>query len=245
MSKLYISDRKETQEILGQLRSDLYNWSVQQTNPGKHERYMRLCFDIRRFVPSERCKEKQCVLGFANGNIDSKIVFVAEAPGRNGAERTGIPIYGDPTGDNFERILNKASASKIGRKDVFITNTFLWNPTNQFGNNDRPTTQEIDDALPWLKAQLDIIEPEFVVALGMTAYQTLNKIHPLPVDKVPMSYLAGKVFKWNDHCLLGAMYHPSPRVIGTHRTMDQMIEDLRTMFKSYVLRRSIILKKHT
>ena len=46
------------------------------------------------------CRRK--VFSEANGNIDSKALFIAEAPGRLGADKTGIPLYGDRTGDNFE-----------------------------------------------------------------------------------------------------------------------------------------------
>jgi uracil-DNA glycosylase len=45
------------------------------------------------------------VLSSANGNVESKVLFVAEAPGRLGADRTGVPLFGDRTGDNFEALL--------------------------------------------------------------------------------------------------------------------------------------------
>ena len=62
------------------------------------------------------CNRKK-VLSQMNGNINSKVVFIAEAPGRLGAECTGIPLYGDVTGNNFETLL-----SNIGwtREDIFI-----------------------------------------------------------------------------------------------------------------------------
>jgi len=50
--------------------------------------------------------DQPAILSSANGNLTAKIVFVAEAPGRFGAGRTGIPFHGDKSGDNFETLLN-------------------------------------------------------------------------------------------------------------------------------------------
>ncbi|MED5353306.1 MAG: uracil-DNA glycosylase family protein, partial [Nitrospinota bacterium] len=63
--------------------------------------------------------DQPAVLSSKNGNLNAKIVFVAEAPGRFGAGRTGIPFYGDKSGDNFEILLAHIG---LKRADVFITN---------------------------------------------------------------------------------------------------------------------------
>ena len=65
------------------------------------------------------------VLSKKNGNINSKVMFIAEAPGRHGADRTGVPLDGDKTGDNFEELLKHIGWK---REDVFITNAVLCNP---------------------------------------------------------------------------------------------------------------------
>ena len=67
------------------------------------------------------------VLSSKNGSIYTDLIFVAEAPGRFGAGRTGIPFHGDRSGNNFELLLNHAG---LNRKDIFITNVkFSWIPT--------------------------------------------------------------------------------------------------------------------
>jgi len=90
--------------------------------------------------------------------------------------------------------------------------------------------------LPFLKAQIDIIGPEIIIALGNTAYQTLGKIYPLPFQG-SLKEMAGRVFRWTDKVLLGVAYHPSPRVLGTHRTLEQMINDLKSTLEQYLLMR--------
>jgi len=232
-NNLYISNRKETSNDLKILHMELFN---NHANPDKIKAFEEMCRIAYDFIPSERCRGKKCVVGPACGNLDAKIMFIAEAPGRNGAERTGIPIYGDPSGDNFEIILNNATGGHLTRKDLYITNTFLWNPINEKGNNDRPTDEEIFKGLPFLKAQIEIVKPELIVAMGNTAYQTLGNIYPLPFQG-SLREMAGKVFRWTDDLLLGIMYHPSPRVLCTHRSMEEMINDMKSTLKQHILMR--------
>ena len=110
------------------------------------------------------------VLSSANGNLNAKIVFVAEAPGRFGAGRTGVPFHGDKSGDNFETLLKYIG---LTRSDVFITNAALCNPLAN-GNNRRPKISEVKNCSPFLKTILDLIRPEIVVTLGSVALQALN-----------------------------------------------------------------------
>lgn len=44
------------------------------------------------------------VLSDANGPVDARVMFIGEAPGRLGAERTAVPFHGDVAGENFEKI---------------------------------------------------------------------------------------------------------------------------------------------
>ncbi|MGH9433394.1 MAG: uracil-DNA glycosylase family protein, partial [Terriglobia bacterium] len=87
-----------------------------------------------------KCSRK--VLSDRNGDWSAEILFVAEAPGRLGAEVTGVPLFGDRTGDRFEEILKRM---KLRRSDVFITNAVLCNPRDDDGNNDTPKRLEIDN----------------------------------------------------------------------------------------------------
>ena len=46
--------------------------------------------------------------------------------------------------------------------------------------------------------------------------------------------MIGKIYNWNKKYLISILYHPSPRVIGVHRTIDEMINDLRNVFREYI-----------
>ena len=79
------------------------------------------------------------VLTAADGDIDARVLFIAEAPGRSGGERTGIPFSGDFSGRTFERLLDGVGWS---RADIFITNAALCNPQSPTGANRPPARQE-------------------------------------------------------------------------------------------------------
>src|SRR5690606_25553634 len=91
-----------------------------------------------RLCPDMECRAK--VFSENNGNIYSNVLFIAEAPGRLGADRTRIPLFGDQTGVNFQRLINTIGWT---RDKFFITNAILCNPRNEKGNNMTPTKDHI------------------------------------------------------------------------------------------------------
>ena len=162
------------------------------------------------------CNRKK-VLSHLNGNINSKVVFIAEAPGRLGAECTGIPLYGDETGNNFELLL-----SNIGwqREEVFITNALLCNPQNDDGNNSTPTKEEICNCSYYLDMVLELIRPEVIVTIGSKALDALNNIEQ---HNYSLKENVATLVNWHGTKLY-PVYHMSPRVI-MHRSLLQQRAD--------------------
>src|SRR5436309_10007080 len=103
------------------------------------------------------------VLGAANGPLGARALFVAEAPGRLGGDRTGIPLTSDQTGRNFARLLAEAG---LRREEVFVTNAVLCNPRNVRGNNRPPTGAERGNCLRHLDAVLELVAAPLVATLG-------------------------------------------------------------------------------
>jgi uracil-DNA glycosylase family 4 len=108
------------------------------------------------------------------GSLDARIMFVGEAPGAE-EENQGEPFVG-PAGQLLTKMI---SAMGLDRRDVYIGNIMNWRPQLpandsgvQFGNRP-PTTDEMNYCLPYLRAQIDIVQPELLVALGTTAAQGL------------------------------------------------------------------------
>ena len=157
------------------------------------------------------------VLSSQNGNLDSLVVFVAEAPGRLGANKYGIPLFGDQTGRNFEWLISGAG---ISRDMIFITNAVLCNPRDTDGRNDTPTANEILNCSIHLSNTLDTIKPKYIVPLGKAALNALKVIHPLQVE---LGASVGHILAWNGYQLY-PLYHPGPRAF-IWRSKAQQVKD--------------------
>ena len=112
--------------------------------------------------------EKKVVLGV--GQLDAQIMFVGEAPGAE-EEIQGEPFVG-PAGQLLTKMI---AGMGLKRSDVYIGNIMNWRPevptapgAPQVGNR-APTEEEINYCLPYLRAQIEIVNPAVLVALGATA----------------------------------------------------------------------------
>ncbi len=148
-------------------------------------------------------------------------MFVAEAPGRLGADRTRVPLQGDQTGRNFEILLEAAG---LARSEIFITNSVLCNPRDKQGRNARPTRDEIRQCRGHLARTLHIVNPCVVVALGSVALAALGLIVP---HALKLRTDVGTVVEWNGR-LLVPLYHPGARA-RIHRPIELQLRDFRNL----------------
>jgi DNA polymerase len=148
--------------------------AVTQPEGGKQTRWDALHALV---VNDPVCREhvrpgKKVVLG--TGSLDAKIFFCGEAPGQE-EEIQGVPFVG-PAGQLLTKMIQGMG---LARGDVYIGNIMNWRPELpvapggvQYGNRP-PDAEEMAYCMPWLRAQLDIVRPEVIVALGSTAAQGL------------------------------------------------------------------------
>jgi DNA polymerase len=115
---------------------------------------------------------KKLVLGV--GSLDATIMFVGEAPGAE-EEIQGEPFVG-PAGQLLTKMIQ---AMGLKRQEIYIGNIMNWRPevptppgATQVGNRP-PTEEEMSYCLPYLRAQIELVNPELLVALGGTAAQGL------------------------------------------------------------------------
>lgn len=144
------------------------------------------------------------VLGHANGPLTARVLFVAEAPGRLGGDRTGVPLVSDQSGRNFTRLLEGIGWS---RDDVFVSNAVLCNPRDERGRNDTPSMAEIRACSGHLRDLLAILDPLFVVTLGRAALAALALIVP---HEAELRRDVGQALPWYGRTLI-PLYHPGPR----------------------------------
>lgn len=94
---------------------------------------------------------------FGEGNPDADIVFIGEAPGKN-EDETGLPFIG-AAGKFLDEMLKGIG---LKRPDVYITSILKYRPPK----NRDPFPEEKKAFLPYLQAQLEVIQPKLVVTLG-------------------------------------------------------------------------------
>ena len=161
------------------------------------------------------------MLGPGNGPLDARILFVAEAPGRFGGDRTGVPLSADQSGRNFEQFL---AAAGLDRARVFVTNAVLCNPRTELGLNDRPRAAELRDCSVHLADLIALLDPPWVVALGRVALDALGLIAP---HDVQLSRDVAAAVSWAGRQLV-PLYHPGPRSVA-RRGRDVHLADYRRL----------------
>jgi uracil-DNA glycosylase family protein len=108
---------------------------------------------------------------FGEGSRRAHVLFVGEQPG-NEEDLTGKPFVG-PAGKLFDNALEDAG---IDRKQTYVTNVvkhFKWEPRGKRRIHKKPNAVEIAACRPWLEAEIALVKPEVIVALGATAAQAL------------------------------------------------------------------------
>lgn len=148
----------------------------------------------------------QAVTGYGDFNAD--IFIIGEAPGRLGADITGVPFTKDRSGVFLQKMLcmvglNEDNPESIQPKlkGVYITNIVKCNPRKGDGTNRSPTNIEISNCMNHLEKELEIVKPRIVLTLG------------LPCSKLILGKdFDGKDFgkiKKTDNFLVLPLWHPA------------------------------------
>jgi uracil-DNA glycosylase len=162
--------------------------------------------------------ERTAVLSDLNGPITARVMFIGEAPGRKGADRTRIPFSGDQSGKNLERFL---ASVPLRRDQIFITSAALCNPRTDSGSNRKPTQTEVANCSDFLKRTIEVVDPAVIVTLGSVALDALKRIH---YHDFILKEAIGKMHQWDGRVLV-PLYHPSPQVLASHRREAQQLAD--------------------
>jgi len=152
------------------------------------------------------------------GDPNSRIMFVGEAPGQTEDEQ-GRPFVGRAG----KLLTNIIKAMGLRREDVFIGNILKCRPPN----NRDPLPDEIGACLGYLHAQIAIIEPEIIVALGAHA------AHALLSNNTPIGQLRGRIYEYIPGDMAKAIklivtYHPAYLLRSYSRENRQRVwEDMQ------------------
>lgn len=143
----------------------------------------------------KRCKlcggRRQIVFG--SGDSRAELVFVGEGPGEE-EDKQGLPFVG-AAGQLLTKMIE---AMKLSRDKVYICNVVKCRPPG----NRNPESDEIAACEPFLRAQLRVIKPKVIVALGKFAAQTLLR------DDTPITRMRGQWRKYEGVDLMPT-FHPA------------------------------------
>jgi uracil-DNA glycosylase family 4 len=133
-------------------------------------------------------------LVFSGGNADANIMFISDNPGYF-EETKGQPFAG-PSGEKLDGILK---AMGLKRSDVYITHLVKYRPSmpNQTTANRKPSAIEIEVFAPFIDAEIKVVNPKVIVALGTTVAHHLidssastdqlrGEFHQIPLTQVPI-----------------------------------------------------------
>lgn len=171
----------------------------------------------KNWAPAKALGSLLDVMVFSEGNPDARIMLVGDAP-RHQDEREGKPFAG-PAGQKLTDILK---AMGLTREEVYISNLVKFRPSapRQSTNDRMPNAEEIAAFLPFLRAEIQIIRPTCVIALGEKAAEGLLGLTE------SVAHLRGK---WHEleGTAVRVTYHPSHLMqSGDQQTKRQIWEDM-------------------
>ena len=191
----------------------------------KQNRFVRLVAEAAACVECPAMCERAAVFSELNGPVNARVMFIGEAPGRKGADRTRVPFSGDQSGKNFERFL---ASIDLKRSEIFITSAALCNPRADSGANRRPKASEIRNCSMFLQRTIELVEPAVIVTLGTVALDALKLLH---YHEFTLKNDAGRIRRWNGRVLV-PLYHPSPQVLITSRDEKMQLRDYQVVARA-------------
>ncbi len=203
----------------------MIDWHDQPGSLGRRAAFEALVAEAAACQMCPAMCDRAAVLSELNGPVDARILFIGEAPGRKGADRTRVPFSGDQSGKNFDRFI---ASIGLKRSQIFITSAALCNPRTATGANRRPSAREVANCSAFLKRTIELIDPRVIVTLGVVALDALKLVH---YHELNLKEHAGKIHEWNGRRLV-PLYHPSPQVLITSRKERAQLRDYEVVAKA-------------
>jgi uracil-DNA glycosylase family 4 len=147
------------------------------------------------------------------GDLNADVLVVGEAPGRLGADITGIPFTRDRSGQLLQKMLNMIGLNDSPEfsdhprlKNVYLTNIVRCNPKGKNNINRSPTCKEIANCNDYLKLEIEVIDPYLIIPLGLRACKSI-----LGKDFNGKSF--GKFIKKDERVVI-PLWHPAYVIRG-------------------------------
>lgn len=186
------------------------------------KRFRELNREIRKCKKCRLWKTKMHALP-GEGNISSKLVLVAQAPGYN-EDREGRMFIG-PSGKKLDEMFTEIG---VEREEVFMTNILRC----VLPNGRRPRQDEIEACTPYLDREIDLINPKIVSTLGYFAARYVFKKYGIE-SELRCPEVCGKVFSSNCKMIV-PLRHPAALLYDNslYRKMVKNYNELRKLLDS-------------
>lgn len=194
-----------------------------------HEASLPLLDEVaKRVIPCVQCglSETRTKAVPGAGSARTGIVFVGEAPGAD-EDRKGIPFVGR-AGELLTKIIKAMDDAKLipgvtlDRDSVYIANVLKCRPPE----NRNPLPHEIETCSPYLRRQLEILQPRIICCLGKFAAELLVGV------KGTIGGLRGKVYRYQGSKLI-VTYHPAA-CLRNPAYKRPVWEDMQLLAKEYL-----------
>ena len=169
------------------------------------------------------------------GDPHAKLMIIGLAPGAHGSNRTGRMFTGDRSGDFLYPQLYRAGFANqptaVSREDnLKLINAYIGAVARCAPPDNKPTLAEINNCLPYLEAELDLLKPRAILALGHIAWTHYLRglVHRKLIKRVgKYKFSHGASFQLPDGLpkLFGS-YHPSQQNTSTGRLTSEMLADV-------------------
>lgn len=199
----------------------------------KEVEYESICKAASECRKCEKVFHPLTYLNENNGDINSPVMFIGEAPGfvRDPNHRLKA-FHGNQSGHNFEYLLKTIG---LERGQVFVTNALLHTPikpsekkydeTYGYLQIRPPSFNEIKECGEFLRRQLDLVDPKIICTLGRAALNACQFVF-YGFPNLSLFHNAAKAVGWNGK-LIYPLYHTSPNVTSSIRNLKQMEEDFK------------------
>lgn len=153
---------------------------------------------------------------FGTGNPNADVLVIGEGPGAE-EDKQGLPFVGRAG----KLLTDMLKAIKFEREEVYIGNIVKCRPPE----NRTPMQDEMDTCLPYLKKQVELINPKLILCLGLTATKGLLK------KRESLGELRKHIFEYEGAKVV-VTYHPAALLRNPHWKKDCW-EDLKKFRKMY------------
>jgi len=197
--------------------------TVISSDGSRVEQLATLRSQAEQWAPARALGSLRETMVFATGNPEARVMLIGEAPGYQ-EEKEREPFVG-PAGQKLNDILK---AMGLSREEVYISNIVKFRPStpNQATNNRKPTPEEMAVCMPFIRAEIGIVKPQLIVALGGTAAEGLLGLSG------PVTSMRGSWYDF-EGTPVRVSYHPSYLLQsgGGNQTKRSLWEDMLSVME--------------